>query len=116
MEIPERSLDKLSYQLQIRSDLINNRTLQKYPIADGGTLKAYDFELIGEEQLDTPAGKFDTLVIRRLRENDKDRNTTFWLAKDWDYLVVKSQQDDDGKSYDIDLEYATQGGEKVEGK
>ncbi|MEX1032072.1 MAG: DUF3108 domain-containing protein [Cellvibrionaceae bacterium] len=115
MDIPERVLDKLSYHLQIRTDLINEKPLLRYEIADGGRLKSYDFEILGEEEVNTDAGRFMAVKVRRVREEDEERQTIFWLAKDWDYLVVRLQQEDDGSNYEIDLNEATVNGKEVKG-
>ena len=116
MDIPPLALDKLSYQLQIRTDLINNKPLLEYNIADGGHLKQYNFEVLGEEQLKTKIGTFNTIKVRRVREDEDKRHTIFWMAKNWDHLVVRMQQEEDGKSYEIDLTNATLNGVKVKGK
>lgn len=114
MDIPRLAMDKLSFQMQLRADLINGKPLTEYDIADGGRLKQYRFEVLGEEEVNTDAGRFKTVKVKRLRE-DADRHTTFWLAKDWDYMVVRLQQIDDGESYEIDLNEATLDGKKVKG-
>lgn len=116
MDIPPLTLDKLSYQLQLRADWLNEKTLGEYNIADGGILKTYGFEILGEEDIKTPAGIFSVVKIKRLRENDQGRNTTFWLAREWNYLIVRLQQDEDGTSYDISLDRAVIDGEKVNGR
>ncbi|GAA5316420.1 MAG: DUF3108 domain-containing protein [Candidatus Pelagadaptatus aseana] len=106
MDLPEIALDKLSYQLQLRKDLINSSPLGPYQIADGGRLKTYEFEKIGESVIDTPMGKLNTVEIKRIRKK-KNRTTHIWLAKDWDYLIVKIQQlEKDGKSYEINIAQA----------
>ena len=115
MSIPDLALDKLSYQLQLRTDLINGKELGEYQIADGGKLKQYGFEVLGEEELKTPAGRFQVVKVKRLREQDDERQTVIWFAKNWDYMVVRLQQEEDDKSYEIDLVSATLNGKKVKG-
>lgn len=115
MKIPVETLDKLSYQLQIRTDMINNKPLLRYQIADGGRLKEYGFEVLGEEEVKTPAGRFRAVKVKRVRE-DEERSTFFWMAKDWDYMIVRlQQQEDDGENYEIDLFKATLDGKEVTG-
>lgn len=115
MDIPPETLDKLSYHLQLRADLLNGKPLRGYQVADGGKLKQYGFKIIGEEVLDTEAGKFEVVKVKRIRDEDEERQTIIWFAKNWDYLVVRLQQEEDGKSYEIDLESATLNGEPVKG-
>ena len=115
MSIPTEVQDKLSYHIQLRSDLLNGRALSGYDVADGGKLKRYNFEVVGEESLKTRAGRFDVVKVRRIREEDEERQTVIWFAKNWDYMVVRLQQEDDGKSYEIDMVSATLNGEEVKG-
>lgn len=115
MDVPNGVLDKLNYQLQIRADLLSRKPLLNYEIADGGRLKQYSFEVLGEEVVKTDAGRFNAVKIRRVRDEDDDRSTTFWMAKDWDYMIVRLQQKEDDSTYEIDLHRATLDGQKVEG-
>lgn len=113
MDISQRVQDKLSYQLQIQQDLRAGKKKFVYQIADGGRLKEYGFEVIDEERLKTPLGEVATVQVKRSREDD-ERVTYAWLAKDWDFLLVRMQQEEKGKTYDIDLDTATVDGKKIE--
>lgn len=110
MDINQRVQDKLSYQLQLQQDLINGHNNFTYQIADGGRLKEYKFEKVGEEMLETPLGKVMTVKVKRSREND-DRITYAWLAKDWNHLLVRLQQEENGDAYTIYISKA-----KIDGK
>lgn len=112
MAIDQMVQDKLSYQLQLQMDLINGKEKLVYQIADGGRLKEYAFEIVGEEMLDTPLGTVKTVKVKRSREKD-DRVTYAWLAKDWDYLLVRLQQEEDGEAHTIYLSKATLNGKKI---
>lgn len=105
MDIAQHVQDKLSYQLQLQLDLLNNKKSLVYQIADGGRLKEYAFEIVGEEVLNTPLGKVGTVKVKRSREND-DRVTLAWLAKNWNFLLVRLQQEEDGDAYTINLSKA----------
>jgi len=99
--IPPNALDKLNYQLKLRQDLVTNRSLLSYSITDRRRLKTYDFQVIGEEVLETPMGKINALQLKRVRAPDAKRQTTIWLATDWDYLLVKIKQLEKGKSLEV---------------
>ncbi|MAZ87061.1 MAG: hypothetical protein CL693_05415 [Cellvibrionaceae bacterium] len=115
MDLPQAALDKLSYQLQLRHDLINAKQDMSYKIADGGRLKTYDFRILGEETLSTPLGQLNAVKVERIRKNAK-RTTHLWLAKDWNHLVVKIRQTEkDGKHYEINIASADLNGEPVTG-
>jgi hypothetical protein len=94
MEIPANAQDKLVYQLSIMHDLAEGKKDLKYKIADGGKLKEYDFEIEGEETLNTPLGKIKTVRIQRIGDR---RDTTVWCAPRFAYLPMRlEQQDTDG--------------------
>ena len=115
MALPAQAQDKLSYQLQLRHDLINQRTDMQYEVADGGKLKTYGFELLGHEVLSTPLGAFNTVKVKRFRAHS-DRQTIIWLAQDWDHLIIRIQHTSkDGKDYEISLSEAQVNGRTVKG-
>ena len=109
-----RIQDKLSYQLQLQQDLRDGKTRFVYNIADGGggELREYAFEIVSEETLDTPLGKVDTVKVKRSRASS-DRVTYAWLAKDWDYLLVRMQQEEKGDTYTINLNKANINGQDI---
>lgn len=100
MEVPEGALDKLVVQLALMLDLQRDRRKPEYAIADGGRLKTFRYRLRRQEGLDTPAGRFHTLKLERLRA-DQDRTTYLWVAPELDYLPVQIKQimHEDGKEY-----------------
>lgn len=112
MDIAQKVQDKLSYQLQMQQDLLNGHESFEYQIADGGRLKKYKFTTVGEEMLETPLGKVNTVKIKRSRE-DNERVTYAWLAKDWNYLLVRLQQEEKGEAYTIYIHKATVDGKPI---
>lgn len=52
------------------------------------------YQLLRSEWLQTDLGWFDTVVIEKIH-SDPERKTLIWLAKDWQFLVVKMQHEDD---------------------
>lgn len=92
MKIPEGTLDKLIYQFAITLDLGNKPRELIYPVADGGELKTYHFNVLGEETLRTPMGTFRAVKIHRVGGK---RPTTIWAAKELDYLGVRIEQQED---------------------
>lgn len=100
MSLVPNAQDKLSYQLQIMLDLLGKKTVFRYPVADGGTLKEYKLELLGAEKIRIDLGEFETLRIRRVHDN---RKTTFWFAKKLQFLPVRIEQ----KGPEVDTVTAT---------
>ena len=99
--------DRLSWQFQLRQDMA--RALARtdmtqgfsYLIADEEKRKRYEFRYLGEETLQTPAGELRTLRLGRV--HDDDRRTTFWLAADHACLLVKMEQVDGKRGFELRL-------------
>jgi hypothetical protein len=89
--VPPLTQDRLSYQLALRRDLLAGKNQFSYWIADGGKIKNYQFRIVGNETITTPLGTFNTIKIKRLPIPGKE-NVTLWLAKQWDYQVIKVEQ------------------------
>ena len=90
MEVPPgvMAMDKLGYLLALMHDLGHGGRGMEYTIADGGKLKRYTLTGIGDERIETALGAFDTVVVRREREN-ATRETTLWCASALGFLPVK---------------------------
>lgn len=99
-------LDKSSYQLALQRDVASGAEQLSYIVLDGDDLDTYDFRLLGEEVIETPLGKLNTIKVERVRDPGQNkRKTTLWFAKDWDYLLVQLNQiERDGKEYTIMLQ------------
>jgi len=108
-------MDKLNYQLQMRYDLMDTGLASEYMVADRDNFDPVEYELAGEEIIKTPAGEFDTLKVHRVREDEEKRDTMVWLARDWDYLVVRIEQTEKGKTYRIELKEGELDGVPVRG-
>lgn len=93
----------------LRNDMIDRLAMQvavkRWVVARGGVpgpekismtkveddrIKTYSFQVIGHEQVETPAGTFDTVRVERV--DDPKKSTRFWLAPDRDYQVVRVEQ------------------------
>lgn len=113
--LPDHSLDKLNYQLQLRNDLMQDKAIGPYAVVDKKRIKTYRFEHLGEERVTTPLGQFNAVKLRRQRKESSSRETVIWLAKDWDYLMLKIQQNENGKSYEILLAEGQLDGAPIQG-
>ena len=105
--------DNLSYQLQLRQDLMAGKKKLEYAIANGKRFKHYRFEVIGEEILSTPLGNVKTVKVKRTYSNDETA-TYAWFAKDFQYLLVQLQQEENGSAYTIYLSKASINGKAIE--
>ena len=105
LPVPPGTMDKFNYILAMMRDLSRGERKVEYTIADGGRrLKHYVLSGVGEERIETALGTFDTILIRRERENSK-RRTTYWCARELGFLPVKIVHTErDGKSMTLRIE------------
>lgn len=109
-------MDKLSYSTRLGRD-ISERGLSEvsYNIIDAEDIDVHLYRVAAEEVLNTAAGNLNTVRIERIREPDSDRKTTVWLAKDWDYMLVRLEQINGSRTTELSLESATVNGEPLTG-
>ena len=96
-ELQAGMTDKLLYQINLMHDLKMGHTPTSYTVVDGAKIKTYKLEYLGEEFVDTPIGKFNTMKFSRHKSGKKDR-ITLWCAIDLYYLPIRVEgiDDDDG--------------------
>ncbi|MFC2974066.1 DUF3108 domain-containing protein [Azotobacter bryophylli] len=111
-------LDKSTYQIALQKDVAEGKKSMSYRVVDGDDIEIYDFRVLGSERVDTQAGQIEAIKVERVRDPTKsNRQTIFWLAKDWNYLLVRLHQvEKDGKEYDIMLKDGMVDGKQVAGK
>ena len=111
-------LDKSTYQLALQQDAADGMTSMTYQVVDGDEVETYDFRVLGEERVRTKAGLIDAIKVERVRDPTKSsRKTILWLAKDWNFLLVRLHQvEKDGKEYQIMLKQGEVAGREVQGK
>lgn len=91
MPVTSGTQDKLSYELQLRQDLIAGKNKFIYPVADGGKIKHYQFFIVGNEIITTPLGTFNTIKIIRSPMPGKN-NVTLWIARQFNYQIVRIER------------------------
>ena len=82
--------DKLLYQLQMMQDLASGANQLKYSVADGGRIKEYSLEILGNEPLEISLGRFATTKLKRSTDT---RTTIWWCAEELRFLPIKIQQE-----------------------
>jgi len=111
----ENTLDRMSQQEQVRLLLLNDPTPTDdvvITVADGKRVKDYTLVFVGEETLQTPLGKVDTLHFKRIHDNP-DRKSDTWIAPAWDFMMVKTIHIEDGKPVVGIITGATIDGKKI---
>lgn len=97
MPILQQTVDKLSYQLSLMLKLADKPENHfSFHIADGGKLKEYNFEILGEERVYTSLGSYKTIKIQHQRYK-KEKSITLWCAPELNFLPVKIIQEEKGK-------------------
>ena len=85
------SLDRLSVQIDFQEKMQKGIFEYKYNIIDKGRLRKYSFILHSDDIIDTVFGNTNTIVIKKIIENNK-RSTLTWYAVDHDFIPVKIEQ------------------------
>ena len=106
MNLVPDALDNLNYQLKLRMDLTSSASKElSYHIADDDKVYQRRFIVEAEEVLTTDVGKLRTVRIKIDRANS-NRATWIWLAKDYDYFIVKLVQQEKSVTYTVALKHA----------
>ncbi|MAJ87007.1 MAG: DUF3108 domain-containing protein [Cellvibrionales bacterium TMED148] len=105
-------LDIPTQYMQLRRDLAVGAEKFEYSVISRGQHQTYRYEFVRHETLATPIGNLETIMMRRLRQNDT-RVTNLWFAEDWHYLLVKLEQIENKKDYSMLLQEAEIGNKKV---
>ena len=85
------TLDRLSVQIAYQEDLKNGNFESTYTVLDKGRLRKYIYTIHSDDVIDTVFGETNTIVIKRVIENNK-RSTLTWYAVDHDFIPVKIEQ------------------------
>jgi hypothetical protein len=97
------ALDNLSFSAQMSSmltaELQNGQTEQlregrmfSFSMVDGRDVENHEYRILGEEVLNTPIGKLQTLKAERVREDGSRRSTLLWLAAEYNYVLARLEQ------------------------
>ena len=113
LAIQPGDLDKISYQLQLQEDMRQGRKDLHYQVVNEDERDDYQFLVENEETLQTPLGPVKTIRLKMQRDNSK-RQTWIWLAKEWNYMLVKLRQVEKNKEYVISLKEASIEGKALE--
>ena len=104
MEAPENILDRLNYQLQLQVDVGSGKKELEYEVIHKGKVRHYRFEVLGEEPIDTKLGQKQALVVQKVRNEEKKRETKLWFDQSPPYPLLKMiQTEPDGEYYEINI-------------
>ncbi|WP_353347868.1 DUF3108 domain-containing protein [Oceaniserpentilla sp. 4NH20-0058] len=98
--------DNLSYQEQIRLDLIAGKTEFSYQIAYKNRLKEFKFKVANTGKIKTKNGDMNTVEVIQINKKHKE-STQIWFAVDYEYLLIKlKNKESNGDSNTIKLKSA----------
>lgn len=110
---PSTLYSLLSYQTEIRRRLLAGNTDLHLNLVSKSRVRDYNFELAGEEAIRTKTGTLNTVKIVRNRPG-KDKKTTIWLAKDFQYVIIRIMHYEDGSlKYRLDFDHGTLAGVNI---
>lgn len=100
--ISEHTSDRLTEQMVLRCLIMQGAQTMNIEIARKDTLTTHTFKRIGYEQLTTPIGKFDTIKIARVHD-DQAKRTLLWFAPELNHWLVRIDQFEKNKHYSVRL-------------
>ncbi len=111
-------LDRSTCQYALQLDVASGKTNMSYQVVVGSRVETVAFQVVGQERVQTAVGMIDAIKVERVRGSASvTRQTTLWLAKDWDCLLVRLRQvEKDGREYLITLKEGSVAGRPVVGR
>jgi len=94
LDLKPGMLDRFVAQLALSRDIANDKLKEHYTVVDQGKIKIYQLHRGQTKSFDTPAGRFDAILVERIDGKDKTR---FWCAPKLDYVPVVMEKVRDGK-------------------
>jgi hypothetical protein len=91
--LPGETQDRISVMYQFMNLTPGSRTVEMH-MSNGRKVELYTYRFVGEQDLDTPAGRFDTLHYERVTSDAKESKAQVWLAKDRFNFPVRVVFDD----------------------
>lgn len=80
-------LDPLNYQLLMQIALKKGEEFPLYDVVNKyGDIRSYTFEILGEEEIDLPMGRFNAIKLLR-KSNSKKRYTHVWMIPSLNYVL-----------------------------
>ncbi len=83
--------DDLSVQIALMCALAAGEAPKSFRLIDKDEVKEYQYTREGEETLDTPVGRLDT-VLYKSQKAGSSRYTRLWIAPSLGYLPVRAEQ------------------------
>lgn len=110
MPLPETATDPLSLQIAARLWLEHAAHPAQLPnksftLVDENEIKHYTLAVEAGGTIEVPAGRYDTLIVKRV--DNGDEQLRFWLAKYADWVPVRVEYTQDGRTITMELTQIT---------
>lgn len=96
LDIPVATQDRLSIQLAASLALQAGRDPGQLIMLEKNELQEYTIVRDGTEHVRTPAGEYDTVVLKSERKGS-NRNTRYWYAGKLNYIPVRAERSTKGQ-------------------
>lgn len=108
-------MDELSHQFALRLQIQRGETENlEFQLIDDDEIAVNRYRLLGKEILNTTLGRLNSTQLELQQAEGSQRTTKIWLADDWQYLLIKIEQEDQsGLHIKLELENATIAGQRV---
>ena len=91
--LPGETQDRISVMYQFMNLKPGSRTVEMH-MSNGRKVELYTYRFVDEQDLQTPAGRFDTLHYERVTSSANESKAQVWLAKDRFNFPVRVVFDD----------------------
>jgi hypothetical protein len=110
------TFDSLNNQLVLAQAVAKGADTVEILVADRGELKPYQYRVLDRAPLATAQGVFASVHLERIREAGNARQTEFWLASDFAFVLLKLvQQEPDGDTLLLELHEGQVGDKPLQG-
>jgi hypothetical protein len=91
------TMDELLSQLRLMLAVRAGETEMEFSVVESdGDLDSYRFQVVGQEEVETPAGPFEAVKVERVGGSSR-RSTRMWFAVDHDYIPLVVEQERIGR-------------------
>jgi len=106
--------DDLTAFLVIKQQLQDAASEIYFDVLDRDNVKTYHYRVLDEDFLHTELGDFAAVHLERIRDENSKRSTEFWLAMDYEYLLLKLlQEEPNGRILQLEINAATLAGKPL---
>lgn len=105
LSLPDKATDPLSLQIAARMWLADSLKPAELPnrgfaLVDENEVKTYTLAVKPGGTVEVPAGRYDTLIVERV---DDDEHLRFWLAEYADWVPVRVEHEKDGRTITMEM-------------